>query len=167
MRTRLMLTVLGISSALVGLTPTAAVGAKPTTTTIYAYEQVGPHSLLPAGTPGLELMTPTCTPDFSNCVTYEFWDRWDVALSSTEVDESNVIGYIDNHGYDNLVKHTVKGTMTLVVEGSTWTGTYSGTFTGPKGGTGSFAFTGPNGSKYAGTIYFLDDGLMQLTGVLK
>jgi len=165
MRTRTaLLGLVGITSALVGLVPTAAVAAKPTTTTIYGYEQIGPHSLLADRSTGVTFMEPTCTPDFTNCVTYEFWDRWDVALTSTEVDRTNVIGYIDNHGYDNFVKGTVKGTLTLVTDGGTWTGPFSGTF---RAAGGSFSLVGTDGTKYAGSLRFLDDGLMSLTGAFR
>jgi hypothetical protein len=168
MRARVaLLGIVGISGLVVGLMPTAAIAKPPPPVTIYAYEEIGPHSLLADRSTGVTFMEPTCTPDDVNCVTYEFWDRWDVAPTGTEVDQTNVYGYIDVHGYDNFVKHTVKGTMSMVVEGATWTGTFSGTFVGPKAGTGSFSFTGPSNSRYAGTIYFLDDGLMQLTGVVK
>ena len=161
MRTRFVLTVLGISSALVGLAPAAAVAGRPTATTIYGYEEIGPHSLLADPSTGVSFMDPTCTPDFANCVTYEFWDRWDVALTSTEVDQTNVIGYIDNHGYDNFVKGTVKGTLTLVTNSGTWTGTFSGTF---RAAGGTFSLVGTDGTRIAGALRFLDDGLMSLTG---
>lgn len=164
MRTRLVLTALGISSALVGLTPTAAMAGKPAARTIYGYEQIGPHSLLADRSTGVTFMEPTCTPDFGNCVTYEFWDRWDAALTSTEVDQTNVIGYIDIHGYDNFVKGTVKGTLTLVTDGGTWTGSLSGTF---RAAGGTFSLVGTDGTRIAGSLRFLDDGLMSLTGLFR
>jgi len=169
MRTRVaLLGVVGISGLVVGLMPTAAVAGKPSAPiTIYAYEQIGPHSLLADPSAGQEFMEPTCTPDFTNCVTYEFFDRWDIAPTGTEVDQTNVYGYVDVHGVDNFVRHTVKGTYTLVVSGVTWTGNFSGTFTGPKAATGSFSLVGTDGSRFSGSIAFIDDGLMSLTGVLK
>src|SRR5689334_5852260 len=125
---RLVLTVLGITTVLVGLTPTAAVAKSPPPVTLYGYEEIGPHSLLADRSTGVEYMDPTCTPDFANCVTYEFDDLWDVALTDSEVDDSNVIGYLRVHGFDNFVRHNVKGTFTLWLDGVTFTGPFAGTF---------------------------------------
>jgi len=168
MRTRIaLLGVVGISGLLVGLMPTAAIAKPPPPVTLYAYEEIGPHSLLADRSTGVEYMEPTCTPDFTNCVTYEFDDLWDVALTDSEVDTSNVIGYLRVHGFDNFVRHNVKGTFTLTADGVTWTGPFSGTFTGPKAATGSFSLIGDNGTKFAGSIAFLDDGLQSMHGVIK
>jgi hypothetical protein len=162
-----LLGVLGTWSLLVGLAPTTANAKAGTPMTMYAYEEIGPHSLLADPGTGVQYMEPTCTPDFTNCVTYEFNDRWDVAPTASETDDTNVFGYLDSHGVDNFVRHTVKGTLTLTVGGVTWTGGYSGTFSGPRAATGSFSLLGTDGSKLAGSIAFLDDGLMSLTGYLR
>jgi len=163
-----LLGIVGITSALVGLVPTAAVAKAPAPVTLYAYEEINGHYTL-LGDPGLGLqfMDPVCTPDFSNCVTYEFADRWDVSPYPDQTDTTNVIGYVDIHAVDNFVRHNVKGTFSLVVEGVTWTGSFGGTFVGPKAGTGSFSLLGTNGTKFAGSIAFLDDGYMSMTGVVK
>jgi len=168
MRPRLALCgAVGMSLLFLGLVPTTAGAKAGTPVTVYAYEEIGPHSLLADPSAGVQYMEPTCTPDFTNCVTYEFDDGWDVAATPSETDDTNVVGYLENHGVDNFVRHTVKGTLTLTMGGVTWTGGYSGTFTGRKAATGSFSLLGTDGTKYAGTVYFLDDGLMELMGTVR
>lgn len=170
MRTRTaLLGIVGIAGLLVGLMPTAAVAKAPPPPpiTLYAYEEIGPHSLLAEPWTGLQFMDPKCTPSFGNCVFYEFWDRWDVALSGNEVDTTNVVGTIDNHGYDNFQRFTVRGTFTLTLQGGTWSGGYSGTFADPSTAGGTFSLVGANGSRFAGTIAFLADGWFSMTGVIR
>lgn len=168
MRARVVLLgIVGITGLLAGLVPTAALARTAPPITIYAYEEIGPHSLLADRSTGVEYMDPVCTPDFANCVTYEFDDLWDVALTDSETDDSNVIGYLRVHGFDNFVRHNVKGTFTLLLGGVTYTGPFSGTFTGKKAATGSFSLVGDNGSRFAGSIAFLDDGLQSLHGTVR
>ncbi|MDQ1700318.1 MAG: hypothetical protein QOG34_2181 [Frankiaceae bacterium] len=169
MKTRFLVLGLGALVGVVGLAPTSAIAKSATPVTLYGYEEVGPHSLLPDGTPGLEFMQPVCTPSFEACTTYEFFDRWDVAPTGSEVDTTNVEGTVDIHGYDNFTKQSVKGTMALAMTGTTttWSGSFTGTFRGPNAGTGTFSLAGTDGSKMSGTILFIDDGLMELTGQLK
>jgi hypothetical protein len=162
-----LLGVVGMSSLLLGLAPTTAVAKAGTPVTLYAYEEIGPHSLLADPSAGVQYMDPVCSPDFTNCVTYEFDDLWDVAATPSETDDSNVFGYLENHGVDNFLRHTVKGTLTLTTGGVTWTGGYSGTFSGKKAATGTFSLLGTDGTKLTGTIAFLDDGLMGLSGTLR
>lgn len=170
MRTRLLLGIVGVSGLVVGLTPTAAVATSATPVTFYAYEEVGPHSLLLDPSTGVQLMDPVCTPSFSNCKVFEFADRWDVAPTATETTGSpNIEGYLDVHAFDYFAAHSTTGTitMTLTASGTTWTGKDSGTFRGPNAGTGTFALAGSDGSRMSGQIIFLDDGLMELTGLLR
>lgn len=172
MRSRMLvgLGVIGVTSALVGLVPTAAVAKGATPVTYYAYEEIGPNSLLADRADGVEFMEPTCTPSFEACQIYEFFDRWDVALTGTEVAGStNILGTLDAHGFDDFAKQSVKGTLALALTSTatTWSGTFSGTFRGPKAGTGTFALAGSDGSKMSGAVLFIGDGLMELTGQVK
>jgi hypothetical protein len=170
MRTRVaVLGIVGISSVMVGLVPTAAVARSATPVTFYAYEEVGPHSLLADPSTGVQFMDPTCSPSFTNCKVFEFADRLDIAPTATETDTSYVEGYLDDHAFDYFSAQTTTGTLalTLTASATTWTGKYSGTFRGPNAGTGTFALTGSDGSRMSGSIIFVDDGLMELTGTLR
>jgi hypothetical protein len=151
------------------VTPTAAGAKSATPVTLYAYEEIGPHSLLADPSTGVQFMDPVCTPSFEACQTYEFFDRWDVAPTATEVDAANVEGTLDVHGFDNFAKHSVTGTLALALASTstTWSGVISGTFRGPKAGTGAFSLAGTDGSKLSGSVLFLDDGLLELVGTLK
>lgn len=171
MRKRLMLVgIAGTAGLLVGLMPSAAMAKAATPVTFYAYEEVGPHSLLADPSTGVQFMDATCSPSFSNCRIYEFADRWDLAPTATEtVGSPNIEGTLDIHAFDYFAAHTTTGSfaLTLTASGTTWTGSYSGVFRGPNAGTGSFSAAGSDGSKMSGTILFLDDGLMELTGQVR
>jgi len=159
--------VAGVGCVLVAVVPTTAQAkSSGTPFTLYAYEEVGPHSLLADPSSGVQFMDPVCSPSWTNCKVFEFADQWDLAPTDSAT-AADVTGYLADHAFDYFAAHTTTGTFTISMFNSstTWTGGYSGVFRGPNAGTGTFSLTGTDGSKMTGSITFVDDGLMELTGV--
>ena len=127
----------------------------------YAYEQ-----------DGTDVFEPFCSPSFDKCKVYEFEDSWALSTSAPDPDTGGEPagdipdGSLLDHGLDFVSLQTTSGTFVLTMGSVTWTGSYSGTFKGPQAGTGKFTLGGSNGSQLTGTIVFVSDGVMQLTGTL-
>jgi hypothetical protein len=152
----LLVTLVGVGSA------SASTPAVDESFTTYGFEEIGPHSLLADRSQGVEYKEPACYPSFSQCQVYEFFDKWDLALTDTAT-AGDITGSLDDHGFN--IGSRAGGLLSLTFNGAgtVWTGPY---FKGVHASVAAFRLRGSDGSRMAGTITFLDDGLMQLSGVL-